>query len=134
MFVMKKYVEETWTPELGGVFEGLKLKIKMLTPADYQAKIADNATQKTVDGRPSIEFNVINAIRNAVTDCLKQVVDWSGTDSSFSPALRDSALALMVHDKTGIIIDGKEEEATLQDYVSWFAAEKANFLAPSANS
>ena len=135
MFVMNKYVEEAWTPELGGDFETLRLKIKMLTPQEYQDRIAANAIQtKTPDGKPTLEFDLIQATKNIVASALDRVVGWEGTDTPFSEQVRDKALAQMINDKTGITLAGKDEPETLRDYILHFAGDRTNFLAVSKST
>ena len=135
MFIMEKYTEEAWTPELGGVFEDLQLKIRYVTKDEQAQMVVDVANQvKGADGKPEFEVDLAKSLLKGTKQTLRCVVDWKNTPTKFTAINRDKMLPILFVDKTAIILEGQEKEATLEQYIVWFSTNRDNFLAASAST
>jgi len=135
MFKMDKYQEEAWTPDLGGEFEDLQLKIKFVTSEEQKRILAENATQVDgEDGKPEFRVDLIKSVLGSTRLTLDRVIGWRNTETKFSPASRDKLLPLLFEDATGITLEGKEKPANLEQYIVWFSTTRDNFLADSVST
>ncbi len=121
-FDIKEYQETAWTPEIGGDFGEFQLLLKMRTPQMKQALLAHSM-------RDDFTYDKQILAAKAIDYVLELIVGWKGAKQEFSEKLRDHGLVHMLNGKTGITLKGKEEPATLQDYISDFAGDPENFLA-----
>ena len=135
MFKMDKYQEEAWTPDLGGDFEDLQLKIRHITAEDQKRLLVENATQVDgADGKPEFKVDLIKSVLGSTRMTLDRVTGWRNTETKYSPASRDKMLPLLFEDATGITLEGKEKPATLEQYIIWFSTARDNFLAVSVST
>lgn len=124
MFVMKRYQEEAWTPELGASFGDLRLKIKMITPAMKAARGAEHMDSKG-------DIDLPKMVQGFIEFALSLVIGWQNSDIEYSDQVRDEVLALALEDEVEVLND-KNEPVLLRDYILHFAGDRSNFLASSA--
>lgn len=134
MFVMEKYVEEAWTPELGGVFEDFQLKIRFISPSESKKILADKAIQVDGPDGPELKVDLVKAMVGASDLILNRVTGWKNTPTKYSEQNKAKLLSLLLEDETGITLEGQEKPAKLGEYITWFAKTRDNFLADSAST
>ena len=143
---LKGFEESAWTPELGGDFTGVKLKIKAYLPAE-QRKYGRSLIKFEVDRKTRRTYPVQNGekyLGEFDERILGLILDWDGvTDGTEALPCTDENKAMLLNyadRKTGIELefdvirdDGEDTDeketrpARLFEYIERFAADIENF-------
>lgn len=125
--ILKELQETALTPELGGKFEDLRLRVKLVTPqvkAERAASCLDPVTART---------DYAKFVAGVIPFALSLVVGWENTPTPYSDENKNKLLALLMNDETGHLKDD-ETPLALKDFIIKFAGDSDNFLAASAHT
>ena len=131
-FKLSKFKETAFTPELGGMFEGLQLEIEY-----FNQEKANNLIYDTLDAGNNSPSKNARAFDQSVKDSVvgwRGVVDSEGKDVEFNEENKKLLLSNHFNENTGIELpDNDPGEETrfykLSRYIAKFRGDKENFLA-----
>ena len=129
-FQLQEYSVAKWTPEIGGVFEGLKLKLKPFLKRDKAVFMRGLARKYKISPTNLMEQAMSPEITDGLTDkYLSLIEDWSGCTSGgeivgCTEKNKEKFLKPLMDYETGHI-DGKP--FTLMLYIAHFTETLENY-------
>jgi hypothetical protein len=125
MFVLPDLVESALTPELGGVFQDLRLRVR---PYLFEERRKEALAALSVGTAGAVAVDFVSSFERDVGAFKRLVIGWENIPTEFSAANLDRLVAQCAGQSVGV--EGANDLALLQ-YVLKFAGDTANFTGES---